>query len=766
MTGTAAVECRVTFKNGQAQLSPSSGHKSAATSLPLDDVGLQDGNHIEMLNRQGRFYYFGGRIDGLVGCWQVEGGLSQWLTADAERKATAKAAKAARQEKRAEEDRVAAEQDRKDSTFVNPYTFVPFPERIERNEPAGHAAMRPGHLSGWFTVRWEFTSPLQAPDGSSSNELLRLQGASVKGAVRSLHENLAGGCLRVFDNEYVPSYRDPVKSPGPEWTLARVVDTTQEGQPLTVRPCDQVVWVRSEQLHQAYQAEDLRTGCLVDLRPPAKMNSLGRYELAADEAVTSGGDWHVLLSDAGARPIKRKHPETKKEVDTSYFAACGHLDPATPPVPVAESAWLRFRQAVAGAKEVQQARAADRGRSNQAADPPVDPAVTFRGRLIGRRKRTRDRLECDDLIWVRHTGSEVTGLRLAQVWRHPGDGPMGERVPKHLRPCTDWKSLCPSCQAFGSVDPDPRDTDERAAQRAYAGHVRFGDAVSAAPVPLTRIRRAPLGNPRPGAGQFYLQLPRTDPAKREDDPPTREWGAVPDQGASLRQMAGRKFYWHADPLRQPQGWQRHIARPYQTGDMVKENVGLAPAGTVLIQRITFDNLSEAALGGLLAALEPHRIPALADERGRLLLRLGGGKPLGLGSCQATVTDLTVATAASRYGDADPVTPDVDRYVQRFVDATLPEVQAVWPALAAVLAEETVDPERVWYPPGERWDDRPQQPGSRIGEFDQTFEFFKRSSGQFLKNAKPRPLVPLPKPTDADQRVPIFGESEPGEGKSS
>ena len=128
---------------------------------------------------------------------------------------------------------------------------------------------------------------------------------------------------------------------------------------------------------------------------------------------------------------------------------------------------------------------------------------------------------------------------------------------------------------------------------------------------------------------------------------------------------------------------------------------LAPAGTVLRQRITFDNLSRAELGSLLAAFEPHRVlTPSAPESGPVLLHLGGGKPLGLGSCAATVGDLRVWTAASRYGAAPAETPDADAYVSEFAGACPAEIKdAVWPSLTAVLARGTVNPAQVWYPPG-------------------------------------------------------------------
>ena len=124
---------------------------------------------------------------------------------------------------------------------------------------------------------------------------------------------------------------------------------------------------------------------------------------------------------------------------------------------------------------------------------------------------------------------------------------------------------------------------------------------------------------------------------------------------------------------------------------------------MLRQRVTFDNLSRAELGSLLAAFEPHRVLSPAPQAGPVLLHLGGGKPLGLGSCAATVEDLRVWTAASRYGGAPAETPDADAYLREFAAACPAEIKdAIWPSLTAVLAKGTVPAAQVWYPPGEYW----------------------------------------------------------------
>ncbi|GLI00907.1 RAMP superfamily CRISPR-associated protein [Phytohabitans aurantiacus] len=765
VSGPAVTRCSARWHRGQIRLW-SRVRGDLMGEVRADAVGLTDPELAQQPERIGSFLLFAEPVGGVVGCWECDGGLSGWLRRVRARRAEAAAEKAIR---RAAADAEQAQEEAK-RRFINPYTFVPFPAAIERAAPAGHHALAEGRLCGTFRVRFECTSPLQAPEGAVSGQRLRLAGASVKGSVRSLHETLAGGCLRVLDEEFVPSYRDAAAVPAEQWTLAVVEEVARDGQPLAVRLCDPVVWVRAEQLRGAW-GRQLATGSRVSFDPSRKVDNLDRYELPDDERVECGGDWAVLLTDAGAR-----RPETKLKKPGSYFAACGRVGGDDALREVAESAWQEFRRAVAGAREVTKQRATERAGEV----PPGWLPVTFRGQEIGSRKAVTGSFDRGDVLWVRRDGSGegVDGLRLAAIWRHAGAGPMGSRVPAHLHACpprqegagasvgTQWPEveeellLCPSCRLFGAADTMARGAGETARQRAYAGHVRIGDAVSPTPVELTPFRRAPLGAPRPGAGQFYLRYDNTAPAATRTALPTREWGAQPDTtGKGLRPVRGRKFYWHADPT--VQDVPRHIARGHQLKTKGVEERALAPAGTVLECHVTFDNLSESELGGLLATFQPDRAVAAAGiADGPLRLHLGGGKPLGLGSCRASVSELRVWSARSRYGDADPVTAEPGRYVAAFVGSVPAEVTATWPALAAVLAADTVDPARVWYPPGAHW------PDQRNGEkrFDEPFAFFVGTSGMHMATkGKKRPLQPLPDPTGPDQSLTIVRSKDLDKG---
>ena len=411
--------------------------KISAAVLGVTDVALSGA--VEKLE-----YLYAENLDP-PGCWLgCEGGISVWLAA---RRQATDAAKV-----RSEEAARRAEAYKR---FVNPYTFVPFQTTVARGAPGGHHWLAPDRLSGAFTVAWEFMTQFQAPEGASGTAVLRLPGASVKGAVRSVHEVIAGGCLRVFDADFIPSYRDHAQVKKDDWKLAVVHKATADGQPLTVLLCDEVVWVGVEQLRQAC-GSSLCTGGRVAIQPgdvPKTPNSLGRKELPPDAKVGRGGDWVVLVTDSGTRQPRKG----------TYFLACGRVGSRV--AEVSEGAWRTFRIAVAGARDVQPGERGRQGRDP--GDRQPRKLVTFDRKPVGYRRVVTGWLWEGDVFWARtqNDGASVVvdELSLAALWRHPGwdpdqvpvrpeDWSAGARVPAGLLGCSDPEELCPTCRVFGSAD--------------------------------------------------------------------------------------------------------------------------------------------------------------------------------------------------------------------------------------------------------------------------------------------------------------------------
>jgi CRISPR-associated protein (TIGR03986 family) len=629
--------------------------------------------------------------------------------------------------------------------FVNPYTFVPLPEVIGRERPGGHHRAGERCISGGMTVEWRLRTPLLLPQAHPAVRAGRvvIPGSSVKGAVRSLHEALMGGCLRVVDEEFVPVYRQPAVAKDQDWHLAVVTDATRQGRATRVRMTGETVWVPVGILGTAVGRVP-RTGDTVDIEDSAitSRQGLDREEVTDSAGVTAGEGWVVLVGDSGTRQRSRQ-----------FFCAAGRLpDDEAETSEVTESAWSEYDALCEGTNDLRLMRQRPDG---QVARGPrsgrVFAEVSWGGQAVGERRRVTGRLWPGDVVWawVDPATGRVEHLAMAAIWRVSGRGPLGERVPEAVRACPDPEErLCLSCRLFGSADTVTAESGREATQRSYAGHLRIGDA-TADQVTTTAVQLAPLGSPRPGAGQFYLQIGDTSPASDEAQLPAAYWGSERDERGA-RPVRGRKFYWNGDPgSRKPP---RHIARPGQRNEAMTGQRQLVPAGTVFRQVIGFDNVPRAELASLLLTLLPGLVLPRTEslDSADYRLRLGGGKPLGLGSASVAVTELWWQDARERYAGQDrivqeageffgPLAGDVARLAGR-------PVLRYWPTLSRILRADAVDPALVWYPLGGEWSDGTNR--------DRAFRFFGQTNGRFLARRR-EPVVPLPDPDPAkkhDQRL--------------
>lgn len=155
-------------------------------------------------------------------------------------------------------------------------------------------------------------------------------------------------------------------------------------------------------------------------------------------------------------------------------------------------------------------------------------------------------------------------------------------LPRGSGACRDPENLCIACRLFGAQD--------------YQGHLQFEDAV-APKGSLVLLHTPLLWSPARGA--------RTLPPHYLDD----------------RQAKGRKFYYHA---RNPQGVDPRTC---------------FKSGTQLPLRIQFTNLTAAELGLLLTALGLH-------PKHPFPIKLGGGKPVGLGSVRVKLEAVALHSGAT------------------------------------------------------------------------------------------------------------------------
>ncbi len=630
--------------------------------------------------------------------------------------------------------------------FVNPYTFVPLPQKVVRSKPLGHD---PGpddahdRYIGTLNVTWHLHSPLAIPTeewGSIDGEV-RIPGSSIKGAVRSTHEMLFGGCLRQVDLGYRPTYRQlPNMDALKDWRMAVVLDD------------DEVLLCEEEKKRSSVDSETLRqrlggkarTGDVIavnsknDWKDKPERRVAERFQVLQRPAEVSGyeklaGCYVVLITKKGAR---------RDAVRATWYWSLGKLtrERATiSPQAKRDFSWAMMEARPDGERWIN----------------------VFRGKTkLGQARGNEHALEPGSVIWVKVRDGMVTAIKLSQFWRERSKECLGDRIPQETRPCDDENlRLCPSCSVFGSADTlnDKAITDERPRegdQRSYAAHVRFGAAIGVG-LQGREVTLAPLGQPHLGAGLTYLNPTPEPPTPKSRDMRRSRWDS---DGTQRRQLRGRKFYWHSNPERQLEHLQdpqsatsvpgRHLKREHHSDEMCTK-AQLVTVGTFR-QTITFDGLDRFGVASLLASLQPGRLLAPGDAD-QFALHLGRGKPLGLGSVTAEITSARIMTVSARYDDKAETPLETFVIDPAEVKARCGDLDAIHDGARKVLHLNGLGENRwkVTYPTTVGW----KQFGSK--EFDESFKFFKDFGGPAQsKNRKvswkPGAWRPMPEITADDQ----------------
>lgn len=677
--------------------------------------------------------------------WLGEGGRDAWLS----KRAQTKAERAGR--KKVGEARMLAEElrARHDSGdyFINPYTFVPLPETVVQGAPRGHAGLGTDGLSGSFIWRLTFQTPLVFPKDAlpTTGGIFKYPGSALRGALRSVHEAMVGGCLRVVDPDYTPVHREPMSTGTLTHTLAvvRKVDPVT-GAVIEVETTDNLTWIELPVVNRALSAPTLYSGALVDVDVGEAVcnRHTARKEITAAGAVTAGNSWVLHLSATFRE--RDKHP---------YFVAAGRLTGHTKTI--SPAVWKEFVQVCAGAEDLigvttpPNTTGLAPGSTGWPGEDVIRYKDTPRAAVIGQRRRVDGHLSVGDTVWIGPGGR----LKMATIWRYPGERPVRDRMPAELRPCHDPINLCPSCAVFGSVDQRPI-TDSKPAlidQAGYSSHIRVDWASSNADYALDSVNLPPLRSPKPSSGGFYLMIASDADNRASKDPkhkPLAHWGSAQDRPA--RMIRGRKYYWHGQD---PEG--RQQVRPHQLppADEIENEQVTVASGLVLETRVTFDNLDGLQLGWLLAAAAPS---LFFDHD--CCIHIGGGKPLGFGSAIPEICELQISTGVDRYSGGHPVASTPAQLVQDARDQTPEHLRSVHGALERVLAAspEGVPADRLWYPTTGNFTTR-----NTDEEFDWAFKWFAHHSG-----GRPAPkqkfsgerkgaagdLVPLPDVMSDDQYI--------------
>jgi hypothetical protein len=120
-----------------------------------------------------------------------------------------------------------------------------------------------------------------------------------------LHETLTNGCLRVFDPDFVPVYRDVASGDlRKKWQLGVVEKVDDRGRPTRLRRCTATKWVSLKVLARA--ASPVVSGRRFALADDGFAPKNGRDVYREDARVVAdeAGRWVVHVSDDAARSGK------------------------------------------------------------------------------------------------------------------------------------------------------------------------------------------------------------------------------------------------------------------------------------------------------------------------------------------------------------------------------------------------------------------------------------------------------------------------------
>ena len=700
-------------------------------------------------------------------CWTGEG-VRAWIEATARESER----RAAEQEERKAQGRLRILHD-DGNAFINPYTFVPLPDKVKRDKPHGHARAVEGGLTGYLDVEFAFRSPLMMPvdwktaeettaTGTRIEERVTVPGSSVRGAVRSLFEVISSSCLSIIDPDYRPAHRASLEMRSDK-QLAVVDEVDSDGRVISVLPTSRVVWIRAEALWRLFGgAVGLRSGVRISLDEKAiyeqsfggsKGKPVKREQLKPEGEPTlkKGGDWVVHVADAGA---KGNHPADRIHV------AVGKLD-ATP-IRLGEKTWEDYRELCRYSVDVTAGGLAPKAPAWDAEDwSKVAVMVKHRGRggketAIGKRRKSDGALAPGDSVWIttRNEGGErvVAGLTMSSSWRELGKGPIRDRLPDDsLLPCRDPDELCPACATFGFIEARTEgQRRDQAEHNAYASHLRFGAFETDAPVPLRLVLPPPTRSPRPSAGAFYLEHPTAEGENREAGvaelgKPASRWGGQLDS-PRMRRIAGRKFYWHGQEPEDTTPTPRQVRRKHYpeegARDCQEARRWITEEPPVLKGRIHFENIDARQLGFLMLALEPRELAerAGAAVNGELAIHLGGGKGLGFGTAVGRITATCVQDAADRYrAGAGKADVDPRGAAMQVIDPEAPWITG----LVKALGTGSVPADRIWYPTMGNFTQRGGDEKQK--EFDKSFEYYARFSGGKNKETRMRTLPRIDDP---------------------
>lgn len=521
--------------------------------------------------------------------------------------------------------------------FINPYNFVPIPQ-----EKAGKYQKDDSH-TGVITYTITTKTPLFIPNSSSEDAFQKkvsdhksydfysytmlengkdysceyhqpvLPGSELRGMFRNIYETLTDSCMGVLNESMYPVKRSA------ERFLPALIQRWDKGYRLVAVKA--VYKYKYSGFYRDAMGKDTAEGSLVYFNkkkagsmyissfhsenPENKYSDSG-YLLKGMEGPTKR-NYHIFsLPGRVIRELKEEDFKRLQDVIISYQEQ-----------PKAENAY----------KDYQQALKYFLNHSNTQEYFPVYYSILENG---------------NDLFY----------LSPACITKEVSNHTLGE-IAGNMVSCKKKENLCPACDLFGMVGSSN--------EEAVASSLRFSDAYTEERSDKKtfycgEVTLQTLGQPKTSNTEFYLELPEE---MRDADYWTYDYytkeGKVYPYTARIR---GRKFYWH----------QPRVSLPVNINpDKMNKTVRLLDRNITFTAKLYYDEISTKQLKQLLWILNGG---SSADQRpdDQICYKLGGGKPLGLGSIQVKVQSVKERRVALKDGMIEYIEENKEVEIPLFTEA--------------------------------------------------------------------------------------------------
>lgn len=512
--------------------------------------------------------------------------------------------------------------------FLNPYNFISFPEN--RSEHYDDTDVHTGVITYTITTRsplfipntssehafaletpeevdhksYDFYSYTELKEGRDYRDVFEtpvIPGSELRGMVRGIYETLTGSCMVVLNTEMLP-----VKRTAEVFKAALLhKEAGKEGR-LGIVEAEDCIYRESKDFRdKIFLRTDKQEGQKVFFRRPGKRKGKPTYisDCSGKKDLAHPDFGYLIKGMMGPKTgnlEKDKHnchifiPNEDSESEKKF----GELG---------QDAIDRLKQVLISYRE--QPAAAE------------DCYKEYQRNLDKFLKQEEEGYYPVYYSLIERHGEKLLYLSPASITKEISHHSIGE-LAGAFKPCESRIRRCPACDLFGMTGESN--------EESLGSGIRFADAYVAQERENREyyddiVTLEALGGPKLSNTEFYLERV-TGADFWTYDYYTKEGYTYPYH-AKLR---GRKYYWHQPGKKLPKGIER---------TELNKSVRPVKSGVTFEGKLYFNRISERQLNQLLWILNGGNEEE-QPVRGPIAFKLGGGKPLGFGSVELKVQNVT------------------------------------------------------------------------------------------------------------------------------